>query len=201
MNYSFRQITKKDYPKILKLDKKVYPTSKPVTQKILSIWYSKNPEFGVVLEKGRKVAGYLISIPLSKEGSEKLISGKLAEAEMTDKHIFDSKRDEFVYIHIYHIEKFIPDRGITELMLKELMQNTKFKINRLSAYCVTLAGIDIFEKLGFKEGKYISMEHIMKRGNKLFVFELNNKQMNQKIKEEYTPVTRCKMLVCQTPKQ
>jgi len=202
MNYSFRQITKKDYPKILKLDKKVYPTSKPVTEKTLATWYSKNPEFGLVLEEGRKIAGYLISISLSKKGSEKLISGKLAEAEMTDKHIFDSKRDNEVYIHIYHIEKFIKKKSLSKIMLEELMKKVqKSKVKGFSAYCVTPSGIGLFEKLKFKEGKYISKEHIMKKGKKIFVFELSPEKLKQKLKEGYSLVTRCKMLVSRTPKQ
>jgi len=201
MRYSFRQISRKDFSKILKLDKKVYPTQKPVTEEILSNWYSRNPEFGLVLEKGGNIVGYLVAIPLNKESWEELIFGNLAEAEMEDEHIFNSKKDKQIYVHIYHVEKFIQDKKITRLMLEEMMQKTKFKIGGMSAYCVTPVGINLFEKLGFKEGKFISKEHIMEKGKKLFVFELNPEQLKQKTEGGYSLITRCKMLVAKTQKQ
>jgi ribosomal protein S18 acetylase RimI-like enzyme len=199
MKYKFRQILKKDYKKILQLDKKVYPTPKPVTEKIVSNWYSKNPEFGLVMEEGKKAVGYLISIPINKGGWKRLISGNLVEAEMTDKQLFDAARDNSVYIHIYHIEKFAKGKGLSKIMLNELIKRVKpLDIKGFSAFCVTLSGINLFESFGFKEGSFISKEYIMKRGNKLFVFELSPEEIKQKIKEGYGLVTRCKMLIHKT---
>ena len=56
-----RAINKEDYKILLKLDKKVYPTSKPVTIKILNQWYQKNPEFGIIFEEKilKKSSDYL----------------------------------------------------------------------------------------------------------------------------------------------
>jgi len=63
-----RPVKKLDYTKILELDKKVYPTSKPVTPKNLNQWYQNNPGFGIIFEKNSIIKGMCIVIPLTKEG-------------------------------------------------------------------------------------------------------------------------------------
>jgi hypothetical protein len=198
MNY--RRITKQDYPKILELDKKVYPTRNPVTTNILDQWFLKNPEFGMIFENN----GVFIAIPLNKNGWNKLISGNLSESDLDSKTIFNNSRDKEIGIHIYHIEKSTENK-FHEECLKALSNivddlrtnNPSLKIIGLSAYCVTQAGIRLFaNKLNFSEKQFISNEYILEKDNELIVFKPNTQQeLKNKIKEGYKQINRCKMLV------
>ncbi len=44
-------ITKEDYPTLMELDKKVYPTDDPVTPEIFDQWFANNPEFGIIFKE------------------------------------------------------------------------------------------------------------------------------------------------------
>ena len=72
-----RAVERKDYPLILKLDRRAYPADSPVTSKILDKWYAKNPEFGLVYEKDKAICGICIAVPLNRFGWDKLINGRI----------------------------------------------------------------------------------------------------------------------------
>lgn len=203
---NLNQISDKDFDLILKMDKKVYPTSNPVTKSIIKSWYINNPEFGMIYKIGKKTVGTTIIIPLNKIGWTKLINGKLSESQMNSKVIFNNKRDKEIAIHIYHIEKV--DKTINKFYntsLKDIKKsinnlrktNPKLKIIGLSGLCVTKYGIGLFEnKFKCKERKYICKEYIFKKKNKLFVFEAKTeKQLNELITKGYKLQNKCKMLV------
>lgn len=201
----FRQITQKDYAKVLELDKQVYPTENPVTSKIIEQWYQKNPEFGIVFETKGKLEGMCIAIPLSKKGWNKLINGKLAEGELDSKTIFDNSRDKEIGIHIYHIENFNNSKrfykesliGINSIINKLRETNPKLKIVGFSALAVTSSGIGLFyNKFNCRERKFINDEHILKINNKLETFKTDSqKELEAKINQGYEYLNRCKMLV------
>lgn len=103
---NYRPIIQRDYPKLLELDRKVYPTNNPVTPKVLDKWFQNNPEFGMIFENSKGLYGMCIAIPLNKRGWNNLVSGKLAEADLDSKTIFDNSRDQELGVHIFHLEKF-----------------------------------------------------------------------------------------------
>jgi len=184
-----RPITSEDYKLILELDKKVYPTHSPVTKEIISKWYSKNPEFGLIYEENKKIVGVCISIPLNKKGWTSLINGGITESELDEKMIFDSSHDKEIGIHIYHIEKL--DTNIKKFYKKSLeylsllVKSKKAKVFGFSALC----------KLNCKERDFINTEHILEKGGKLFVFNEKKENINKMIKKGYNYCNRCEMLV------
>jgi len=201
-----RNLTEKDYKLILDMDKKVYPTSSPVTKEIIKIWYINNPEFGVIFEQNKKIKGVLIAIPLNKRSWEKLINGKLKESEMNKKTIFNTSQDKELGIHIYHIEKL--NTSIKEFYkisldyLASLLNNLKKKNKDLnvigfSGLCATKEGINLFEKkFNCKEKDFVIKEHILEKDGKRIVLETNSKGIIQnKINEGFDYITKCKMLV------
>ena len=88
-------ITKEDYPLLMELDKKVYPTDDPVTSETFNQWFKNNPEFGIVLKDKGETLGNAIIIPLNKKGWEGLTSGKLLESELNSEYIFDNSSIKF----------------------------------------------------------------------------------------------------------
>ena len=201
-----RILTEKDCELILDMDKKVYPTSSPVTKEIIKSWYIKNPEFGVVFEENNRIDGVLIAIPLNKQSWKKLINGKLKESEMSEKTIFDNSLDRELGIHIYHIEKL--DTNIKEFYkislnyMASLLYNLKKKNNNLkvigfSGLCVTPEGINLFEKkFNCKERDFVVQEQILEKDGKRIVLETESKEVIQnKIDDGYNSITKCKMLV------
>ena len=201
-----RILTEKDCELILDMDKKVYPTSSPVTKEIIKSWYIKNPEFGVVFEENNRIDGVLIAIPLNKQSWKKLINGKLKESEMSEKTIFDNSLDRELGIHIYHIEKL--DTNIKEFYkislnyMASLLDNLKKKNNNLkvigfSGLCVTPEGINLFEKkFNCKERDFVVQEQILEKDGKRIVLETESKEVIQnKIDDGYNSITKCKMLV------
>ncbi len=202
----FRPIVEKDYELILELDKKVYPTDNPVTSDILSKWYKKNPEFGMIFEnEGSKIQGFCMAIPLNKRGWNKLVDGELSEADLNSKTLFDNKRDKEMGLHIYHIEKFFEKKDFYKSFLKSLneiiknlrKENPKLSIIGFSGLCVTPSGIGLFyNKFNCRERKFVNQEHIFKKDGELRVFKLgSSSQFSEKLKEGYEYLNRCKMLV------
>lgn len=202
----YRPINEKDYTKLLELDKKVYPTENPVNKNILNNWYSKNPEFGLVFENDKgKLEGMCITIPLNKKGWKKLIKGKLAEAELNEKTIFDNSRDKEIGLHIYHIEKFSNNKkfyeeaitGLNEVISNLRRKNPKLKISGFSGLCVTSAGIGLFyNKFNCRERKFLNSEHMISKQGKLEIFNTNSQEeLFKKLSQGYEYLNRCKMLV------
>lgn len=200
-----RAISKLDYKLLLELDKSVYPTNNPVTDKVLDSWYSRNPEFGIVFEYNGVITGFGIAIPLNKSGWNNLISGKLSEADLNLDTLFDNKRDKEIGIHIYHIEKLGNQNNFYELVLKELSNiisnlrefNPNLKVIGFSGLCSTSQGISLFyNKLNCKERDFLRSEHILQKDGKLIIFDSNSqKELSLKIKDGYKYINRCKMLV------
>lgn len=201
-----RTLTRKDYELILEMDKKVYPTSSPVTKEIIKSWYINNPEFGAIFEENKEIVGVLIAIPLNKQSWKKLINGELKESEMNKKTIFNNSQDKELGIHIYHIEKL--DGGIKEFYktslkyLASLLDNLKKKNSNLkvigfSGLCVTNKGTHLFEKkFNCKERDFVIQEHIFQKNEQRIVLETNSKEIIQnKINEGFGYLTKCKMLV------
>jgi hypothetical protein len=202
----FRPINQKDYPKLLELDKKVYPTDNPVTSEILNKWYKKNPEFGMIFEDDNgNLEGMCITIPLNKKGWNKLINGKLAEADLDSKTLFNNLRDKEIGLHIYHIERFSDKKRFYEKSLAEInsvvnnlkKSNSELNIIGFSGLCVTASGIGLFyNKFNCRERKFINSEHVLRKDNKLEIFTTQSQiELSEKIKQNYEYINRCKMLV------
>jgi len=201
-----RKINEKDYDLILQLDKKVYPTSSPVTKKIISQWYQNNPEFGFVFENKEKMTGICVAIPLNKKGWKQLIFGKLAESELDSKTIFNNNRDSEIGIHIYHREKFnFKESKFYEKSLKQIaeiianlrLKNPKLKIIGFSRLAVTEQGISLlYNKLNYRERGFINTEHIIQKQGKLEIINTPSKEeLIKKLNQGYEYKNRCKMLV------
>ena len=198
-----RPIGKEDYPLLLKLDKKVYPTDSPVTKDMLSRWYAKYPEFGLVYEENGEIAGLCAAIPLSESGWTKLIEGKLSESDLDDETLCDISRDSEIGIHIYHIEKL--DKSIKhfhEICLMDLARvmgmlkfnNKSLKVIGFSGLCTTKEGVGLFQnELKCRERAFISQEHILEKGGRKII--ANASDVPQKLAEGYSLITRCQMLV------
>ncbi|MEK6959215.1 MAG: hypothetical protein AABW59_04175 [archaeon] len=206
----FRNIEPTDYSFLLELDKKVYPTLKPVNAKIISGWYRKNPEFGMIAETGGKIVGVMLAIPLNKKGWTTLTTGKLSESETDEQTLFNNKRDKEIGIHVYHIENLDKEtrkfyltalEKLKKLLLNLRKTNKELKVIGFSGLCVTNEGIGLFEeKLGCHEKKFKSEEYILEKKGIKSVFELKTKKdLTAKTEKEYSLITRCKMLVA-TPK-
>jgi hypothetical protein len=199
-----RAIKPSDYAMLLEMDKKVYPTSSPVTEEIIKSWYIRNPEFGAVYENREGIVGVRVVIPLNAEGWKKLIAGNLKESETTGETLFDNSRDSEIGIHIYHIEKLSGGvRNFHTIALMDLagivdnlrQRNRDLKLAGLSALAVTAGGIRLAEdKLRFRERDYVCSEHILEKDGKKVVVE-NQGEADKKIKEGYIYLNRCKMLV------
>eukprot|EP00425_Heterocapsa_triquetra_P027362 CAMPEP_0195118064 /NCGR_PEP_ID=MMETSP0448-20130528/115982_1 /TAXON_ID=66468 /ORGANISM="Heterocapsa triquestra, Strain CCMP 448" /LENGTH=251 /DNA_ID=CAMNT_0040155315 /DNA_START=1 /DNA_END=752 /DNA_ORIENTATION=+ len=111
-----RALQPAEYDLLLRLDKELYPTDNPVTVEALRTWFSRNPEFGMVFdaasvpeqqEAAAPTLDMSVSIPLSEHGWAALLSGEVAESELSAEHIFDGARDEALGIHCYHVERGI----------------------------------------------------------------------------------------------
>ena len=149
-----RQIRKSDYPLILELDKKAYPTYSPVTLETIEKWYLRNPEFGIIYEQDGKICGTCISIPLNSNRWHALIEGKLSESEMNSETIFDNSRDKKLGVHVYHMEKLSPAANFYSKCLDSLVSVVKNTVKNcknlevigFSALCTTNAGINLYTK-------------------------------------------------------
>jgi len=208
-----REIKKEDYQLILDVDKQIYPTNSPVTPDIIAKWYNNNPEFGLVYEEDGKIVGLSVVIPLNAEGWNQLVEGKISESDLDSKTIFDASRDHELGIHMYHIEKFehnalAPIREFYKTVIRDLAvvvnglkkKHKKLKVIGFSGLAVTKEGIILCEdKFGCKEGSYVSDEHILKKGNAKIVMKADKTHLKEilepKVKDGYSYVTRCKMLV------
>ena len=201
----FRSIIKKDYPFLLELDKKVYPTDSPVNKNILGKWFKNNPEFGLVFEDDGKIKGMCIAIPLNKNGWVKLIDGELAESDLGNESIFDNSRDREIGVHIYHIEKFSKNKGfylnslegLNYIISKLRANNPYLRVIGFSGLCATVEGAGLFyNKLNCRERKFVSSEYILNKNGKLKLYNLSSSYgLKKKIDEGYEVITRCKMLV------
>jgi hypothetical protein len=200
-----RAIAKKDYALILGMDKKIYPTDSPVTEKIISSWYVNHPEFGMIFQEGKNISGVCIAIPLNKKGWSLLVQGKLKESEIGEEYLFNKGRDFELGIHIYHIEKLSNMKEFYVLALKALKEkvnalsakNKKVAVIGFSGLCVSPSGIGLFEKkFSCEEKSYLCQEHILRNGKKLELFEPTSKKaLELELKKGKVLVNRCKMLV------
>jgi hypothetical protein len=199
-----RPVAAKDYKLILELDKKVYPTQNPVTARILNNWYKENPEFCLVYTENNKIVGLCVALPLNTQGWTNLVEGKIAEAELSPKTIFNDKRDREIGIHLYHIEKLdksiknfhnICFRDIEKLINSLKIDNKSLKIIGFSSLCVTKDGLRLFSDiLNYKESKFKSTEYILEKGSKK-ILVTTKEDMYKKLKHGYELITRCQMLI------
>ena len=147
-----RKIKTEDYDFILENDRQVYPTHSPVTKEVVSSWFMRNPEFGMIYEDKNKVAGLCIAIPLTAKRWYDLVDGKFIESDSNNETIFDNSRDSKMGLHVYHIERFRSGQGFYKRVLQDLAmavhnlrkKNTKLKIIGLSGLCVTTSGCSLF---------------------------------------------------------
>lgn len=200
MNY--RIIKKEDYPFLLTIDQKVYPTETPVTPTILDEWYKNNPEFGIIFEENEKITGVLMVIPLSKKGWSGLISGELTEADIKGEFVFNPKVDDSIGLHCYHIEKFTNgDDFYIEAykILGDIFRKVcpKAIILGVSGFAVTTAGISLaYNKLNFREREFISTEYMVSKNGKIEVVEdLTQEKLEGLLANGYVYHNRCKLLI------
>ncbi|MEM3369769.1 MAG: hypothetical protein QXE90_02860 [Candidatus Micrarchaeia archaeon] len=208
-----RPIRKEDYQFVLELDKLIYPTDSLVTLEDVGRWYKYNPEFGMVYEENGSIVGISVVIPLNSEGWKQITEGKISESGITDEMIFNPLKDKELGIYMYHIEKFehnalAPIREFYKTVIRDLAvivnklrsKHKKLKILGFAGLAVTKEGIILCEdKLGCKERSYICDEHVLKKEGKKYVVKADQMHLKQiiepKIKDGYSYITRCKMLV------
>jgi len=197
-----RPIDRSDYPRLFELDRAVYPTASPVTEDVVDQWYRRNREFGMIFpgEAPGSISGLFIVIPLSQEGWDNLITGKLTEAQMKDDMIFDPQRDTALGLHNYHIENLTGQQGFYKKALPALgniVNALEPQVNLLgfSAYAVTNAGIRLHEKqFNMHEQGFFSKEYVIGDGEDLRVAELEPDEAGS-IENKGVRVLRCKMLI------
>jgi hypothetical protein len=194
-----------DFDWLLEKDMEIYPTDKPVTREIIEKWYLYHPEFGIVFRDGNEIEGMNITIPLNRKGWEGLINGELLESDCDDRFAFNNKEDTEIGLHIYHIRKTGDTKGFYKdslIALNHILDNLRkdndnLKVIGFSGLCVTKMGIGLFfNKLDCRERAFIVSEHIIKKDNKLKIFEIDSQEeLNQKLIEGYIYLNRCKMLL------
>ncbi|MBI2669273.1 hypothetical protein HYX14_05520 [Candidatus Woesearchaeota archaeon] len=202
----FKPVSPSLFPFILQLDHKIYPTLSIVNELILSQWFQRNPEFGMIYGSWPDIEGVCIAIPLNLSGWQKLIKGEIKESDLTSRSIFDENKDSALYLHIYHIEKFNPAlkkfhmvcfRALG-LKVQNLLKRTPLK--GISAYCVSAAGINLFyNKLNFHESRGHFQEYLLSR-RKHIIIAHSVEEVKKKEIQGYRLITQAKMLVS-TPKE
>ena len=200
-------INKGYFKRILSFDNRVYPTKSPVTSGMMSFWYKKNPDFGMVYDIGGKTIGVCAFIPLKKSSWEKVINGELSESDIRPDDIFDISKDNEIALHNYHVEKLLLTEDYYIRIFKDLNKlienlrkiNPKIKLIGVSAFATTSLGLGLFQnRLGFHEKKFVSTEHILLKDNKLALFDEKNggqKQLDKKLLNGYVYYQRCKMII------
>lgn len=199
-----RHIKEDDYPLVIELDNKIYPSLEGVTVQSMHVWYERNPEFGLIFTDGPMVTGALICIPLKKSSWVSLTRGDISEARLAHKDIFDINRDNEIAIHIYHIEKLA--KAIThfsKLALRELNKSVRnlcalkasLKISGYSAFCATPQGMHLFsDALAFKEGVCVSDEHIVRSKKGVRIERGKTETVMANIAPGEVYICRCSML-------
>ncbi len=198
-------MTDSDLDLLIKLDRKIYPSSNAPSKKKYNIFYKNNPEFGIVFENKNKISGVCSFIPLNKKGFFDFINGKIIEDEINDSHIFDLKKDNELFLYIIHIENLSKQKEFFKKVLNVLKdiieklkeKNSKLEVSGFSALCVTNQGVCLFyNKLNFIENKTMSKEYIFEKNKKRYIFEINsNKDFYKLINNGYFFVSRSKLLV------
>ena len=188
-----RPITAKDFEFIIDLDKKVYPLSGLITKKVISQWFVRNPEYGMIFEDEGKIVGVCIIIPLNREGWEKMVKGKLFEFEVREKDIF---KDNEIGLHFCHIEKLTDIKNFTKLCfddLRNILGNKK--VIGMSAVCVSKSGLALFkDKFNFKEREYKFDEHILEKNGKKIIADGTEEEVRKKY-SDYTYHNRCELVI------
>lgn len=170
-----RSLTTNDCADVLRSDEAIYPCQSPLTKEIMSKWYVRNPDFGLIFSEGSERMGILACVPLKLSSWKELLSGLFRESQLHEGLTFDLKRDKTFALHIYHIERFstrirqFHRIAFTELgtRLARLSTATGWPtVAGFSALCTTPEGIQLFSReLGFKETGYVSKEHVVRHSN------------------------------------
>lgn len=204
---NLRPYKQSDYKQILEQDKRVYPTTKPVSQNVINSWYVRNPEFGMMYEIGGKVVGTCAIVPLNRQSWESLLKGKIGESDLSRKTVFNNQKDREIALHFYHIEKlFLTEKFYSRIFLdlntiiENLRKtNPKLKVIGSSSLCTSSPGLDLFQdRFNYQERGFISTEHILSKGKKLYVFDAKEdgqKKLQEKLNSGYAYHHRCKMLI------
>jgi hypothetical protein len=201
-----RSARKSDYTAIIETDKKIYPTADPITADTLGQWYKNNPEFGIIFEQDDRLKGMCISIPLTSEAWQKLISGKLSESELRGSAIFQASADNEIGIHVYHLEKkseypkafyrnaLIALGAVTHDLRRK---NSALRIIGFSALGASPEGISLFEKkLNFREREFVNKEYVLRKAGRTEIFRPQSEEgLEVKLADGYECINRCKMLV------
>jgi len=204
---NLRPYKKRDYKQILDQDRRVYPTAKPVTQTTINTWYERNPEFGMVYEIGSKIVGTCAVVPLNKQSWRELVEGKLLESDLDKKTIFDNLNDKEIALHFYHVEKLLLTEKFYSRILLDLNKivenlgksNPKLRIIGSSSFCTSSLGLDLFQdRFNYQEKGYISTEHILSKGRKLYIIDAKaqgQRKLEERLNNGFAYHHRCKMLV------
>lgn len=195
----------KDFELLVKLDYSIYPSNNVASKEKYSIFFEKNPEFGIAFKKGKKTIGLCVVIPFNKKGFFGFVNGKITENEIKKEHLFDNSRDKKIYLYILHIEKLFKIKNFYIHCLKELgrivsnlkKQNCDLIVGGIAGLCVTNSGVSLFfNKFNCVESKFISNEYIFSKNNKRIIFNIHNKNdFFNKINSGFKFVNRSKMLV------
>ncbi|KAF0735161.1 hypothetical protein Ae201684P_002472 [Aphanomyces euteiches] len=127
-----RPITKADYAALIQSDVELYPTDNPLTPSVLSKWFLRHPEFGMIYES----FGCCIFVPLVPQTWQKFIDKEIEEVDLVD-GIFDATATTTgeLCLHLYHIEK--TDKWTREFdrMAQVAIQDVRMIIHRLNSTC------------------------------------------------------------------
>lgn len=170
-----RAIRSDEYDYVLGLDGELFPIADPPTPAALRIWYSRNPEFGMMMDDtdSGQIVGVNIIIPLNEQGFLGMMSGEVSEASVCSEHIYNAERDDTLALHCYHIEKMGRVSGFVHYALRELcrivieakqQRRRALKIVGWSALCASTSGVNLFQNtLNFREIEPGQQKHILRR--------------------------------------
>ncbi|KAG2449070.1 hypothetical protein HYH02_005819 [Chlamydomonas schloesseri] len=177
---SVKAVDASAYPGIIAADKLVYPTSNGLTEAVLSRWFGKHPEFGLIFldqATGRTVANCIV-VALCERGWHLLTEGKVTESELDGDLLFDAARDDTIGLHVYHLEKSsseypqdVPRFGMVALdAIAEVLAALRrtrppgrpLEVCGFSGLTVTRLGCSLFSNLyGCRERAYVCKEHLL----------------------------------------
>lgn len=216
-----RPIQAQDYEAVLDADRRLYPTSSPLTEQVIHQWFSGHPQFGLIFTDalGRTI-GQCIIVALTASGWGRLVAGELSESELDDGFLFNSQRDEEVGLHVYHIEKmqgwnkhqhgsfgYVAMQKLAQVLNhldeeRACQGKVPLGVCGFSSLAVSLSGINLFTTtFNCRErDAYVCQEFIMQQpysaAKRLEVFEgLDQGRLEEALAKGYAFVTRARMLV------
>ncbi|KAF8247999.1 hypothetical protein K440DRAFT_661070 [Wilcoxina mikolae CBS 423.85] len=138
-------------PTLLSADASIYPS--PLTLPQLTSWITATPSSSLqYLTPDNSLCGVVVTLPLSLHHWTRLINGEIKEWDITPDMFADDDDDGGV--HVWHVERYPPWKREWGRFAEVVQRDLGLRSRRWSALCVTGEGVEMFRRLGGKEGEY-----------------------------------------------